>query len=357
MASYNHAPFIRIAVESVLNQTFADWELVITDDGSSDGTIEALDGIRDDRIRIERFPENRSACVALNHCIRRARGRYIAVLNSDDAWLPEKLALQLDAFAQHPEAAAIFTTADIIDERGRHLGDSNCLKAVFDQPNRPRRDWLKRLILSGNCLCHPSVLMRAEVYESLGLYDQRMAQLPDLDMWVRVLLEQELWVVQEPLTLFRVLDHERNASGNRLDVRMRCATENMLLHWKAFQSHPEEMAAVLGVHAVGQDEIVGSLLNTPHEQPLPRGFRAAELLWLYESMQDTADWRACKKFIAITSVADPLGVAATEQRDAKASCDSIRDVAVRRKFTFRNFLSFMRHASDVRPPTAEPRRM
>jgi glycosyltransferase involved in cell wall biosynthesis len=60
MASYNHAPFIRTAVESVLRQTFADWELVITDDGSTDGTLAALDGITDNRLRIEGFPENRS---------------------------------------------------------------------------------------------------------------------------------------------------------------------------------------------------------------------------------------------------------------------------------------------------------
>jgi glycosyltransferase involved in cell wall biosynthesis len=70
MASYNHAPFIRVAVESVLNQTFSDWELVITDDGSSDGPIDALDGIRDKRTRIERLPENRSASSTL--AIRRS---------------------------------------------------------------------------------------------------------------------------------------------------------------------------------------------------------------------------------------------------------------------------------------------
>jgi hypothetical protein len=342
MASYNHAPFIRVAVESVLNQTFSDWELVITDDGSSDGTIDALDGIRDERIRIERFPENRSACVALNHCIRRAQGQYIAVLNSDDAWLPEKLTCQLKVASQRPEAAAVFTTVDIIDERGHPLGSGHPHKALFEQSNRTRRDWLKRLLLAGNCLCHPSALVRAEVYESLGLYDERMAQLPDLDMWVRVLLTHDIWVVQEPLTLFRVLDRERNASGNRLDVRMRCATENMFLLWKAFQSHPAEMAAILGVHAASRDEIVRGLLTARHTQPLPSGFRVAELLWLYESMQGTTDWEACKKFIAITSVADPLGVAAAEQGASTASRSSVSAPATRRKFSMKQYLSFLR---------------
>jgi hypothetical protein len=344
MASYNHAPFIRVAVESVLHQTFSNWELVITDDGSSDGTIDALDGIQDERIRIERFTENRSACVALNHCIRRAQGQYIAVLNSDDAWLPEKLECQLDAASHKPESAAIFTHADIIDERGHPLGSVHPHKVLFEQSNRTRFDWLKRLLLVGNCLCHPSVLVRAEIYESLGLYDERMAQIPDLDMWVRILLTHDIWVVQEPLTLFRVLDRERNASGNRLDVRMRCATENMFLLWKAFQSHPAEMAAVLGVHAGSRDEVIRGLLSDRHTQTLPSGFRAAELLWLYDAMKDTKDWQACKQFIAITSVADPLGVAAAEQGASTAGRSSVGARARRRRFSLKlkQCLSFLR---------------
>jgi glycosyltransferase involved in cell wall biosynthesis len=70
MAPYNHVPFIRVAVENALNQTFTDWELVLTADGLSDGTIDARDGIRDGRARIERFPENRSASSA--RAIRRS---------------------------------------------------------------------------------------------------------------------------------------------------------------------------------------------------------------------------------------------------------------------------------------------
>jgi len=342
MASYNHAPFIRVAVESVLNQTFSDWELVVTDDGSSDGTIDALDGIRDERIRIERFPENRSACVALNHCIRRAQGQYIAILNSDDAWLPTKLARQLDVALQRPEASAIFTTVDMIDEQGHPLGNGHPHKALFEQSNRPRRDWLKRLLVAGNCLCHPSVLVRAEIYKTLGLYDERMAQLPDLDMWVRILLAHDIWVVPEPLTLFRVLDRERNASGNRLDVRMRCATENMFLLWKAFQAHPAEMAAILGVHAASREEIVRGLLDARHTQPLPSGFRVAELLWLYEAMQGTTDWQACKKLIEITSIADPLGVAAAEQGASTASRTSVNSPAARQSFSLKQCLSYLR---------------
>jgi hypothetical protein len=116
----------------------------------------------------------------------------------------------------------------------------------------------------------------------------------------------------------------------------------MFLLWKAFQSHPAEMAAILGVHAASREEIVRGLLAARHTQPLPSGFRVAELLWLYEAMQGTNDWQACKKFIAITSIADPLGVAAAEQEAATASRTSVSATATRRRFSLKQCLSFLR---------------
>ena len=102
------------------------------------------------------------------------------------------------------------------------------------------------------------------------------------------------------------------------------------------------MAAVLGVHAASRDEIVRGLLAAPHTQPLPSGFRVAEVLWLYEAMQGTTDWQACKKFIAITSIADPLGVAAAEQGASTASRSSVSTPAEHRRFSLKQCLSFLR---------------
>lgn len=326
MASYNHAPFIRAAVESVLAQTVTDWELVITDDGSRDGTIAALDGIGDDRVKVEAFPENRSACVALNHCVRRARGRFIAVLNSDDAWMPEKLARQLAVMEAEPATAAVFTTAAIIDERGAGLPADHPLAQTFNQPDRDRADWLRRLLLQGNCLCHPSVLVRADVYREVGLYDECMAQLPDLDMWIRICLRHDIRVIQEPLTLFRLLDRERNASGNRPEVRVRCALENMLIAVKAFRDRPAELAAVLRTgpaRAAGTESSPGGaladLLDGAGVAPLPVGMEAGQLLWMYEQLAGTGDWRACKQFIARTGERDAFGVRQREKLEAQTA--------------------------------------
>lgn len=314
MASYNHAPFIRAAVESVLNQTVNDWELVITDDGSSDGTIEALDGICDERIRIERFPENRSACVALNHCIRRARGQYIAVLNSDDAWRPEKLARQLTVMEEQSQTAAVFTLVEVMNERGSPLEQQHFYETVFNKSNRDRHAWLRRLVLGGNCLCHPSVLVRTEVYRDLGLYDECMAQLPDLDMWIRICLRHDIWIIQEPLTLFRVFNSQQNASGNRQDVRIRCHTEMMLIFRKLLATDPQQIAAILEKPA-GWESAAAATIPTSALAILSYGddilrlepaMRAAAILWMYDQIQGGEDWAACKRFIVKTAQCDPF---------------------------------------------------
>jgi len=318
MASYNHAPFIRTAVESVLRQTFTDWELVVTDDGSTDGTLAALDGITDDRLRIEGFPENRSACVAINHCIRRARGRFIAVLNSDDAWAPEKLAKQIAVMNEQPQTAAVFTLVNLIDERGAPFAPEQAhgYLRMFDQPNRDRADWLRRLFFGGNCLCHPSVLVRAEVYRDVGLYDECMAQLPDLDMWIRTCMRHDIHVLQERLTFFRLLDHARNASGNRPETRVRVATENMLIALKSFRDYPTEMAAVLhsalpesAQPAAGPaHRSLDALLTDFDMATLPFGMGAGLLIWMYEQLAGSDNWQSHKQFIAKTGDCDVLGV-------------------------------------------------
>ena len=94
IASYRHAAYVRDCLASVLEQSFQDFEIVITDDGSGDGTVEAIRSVADPRIRLEVLPANRGACVALNRGLRRARGQYIAILNSDDLFVAGRLQRQ-----------------------------------------------------------------------------------------------------------------------------------------------------------------------------------------------------------------------------------------------------------------------
>src|SRR5436190_19138080 len=123
--SYNHEKFVKECIESVLNQTFQDFEIIITDDSSTDRTVEIIKSFKDPRIKLFVHSQNRGACVATNNCIRHSKGRYIAMLSSDDAWYPEKLTIQVRYMEDHPNIAAVFGKVDWIDENGNFITDED----------------------------------------------------------------------------------------------------------------------------------------------------------------------------------------------------------------------------------------
>jgi glycosyltransferase involved in cell wall biosynthesis len=214
MAAYNHAPFIGEAIKSVLEQSFHNFELIITDDGSTDGTPDVIRGFSDPRIDLEVFPVNQGACEATNRCIERARGEYIAVINSDDFFLPGKLERQVAILDAEPELGAVFGLPQYIDEAGEPIDDENnpFHRALASLP-ADRFAWLRHFFLQGNMLCHPTVMIRRRIYDELGNYNVSLRQLPDFDMWVRVCAHYPIHVVQEPFTAFRVLNGLKNTSA------------------------------------------------------------------------------------------------------------------------------------------------
>ena len=270
IASYNHAPFIAPCLESVLAQTFQDFEVIVTDDGSTDGTAGLIaDFIAqrgDARFAVHTSGENRGACIALNHGIRRARGEYVAILNSDDLFLPDKLQRQVTFLDAHPEIAALFGRPLFIDERGVPFEDaSHKDHAVFHVANRGRHAWLRHFFDRGNALCHPTVLIRRSCYESAGLYDARLAQVPDFDLWIRLCMRHEIHVLREPLIRFRILDQQRNASAGRpaavirdawerrhvLDRFLALGAEDFVAAFPEYEGRSEPMAVLLAERALG----------------------------------------------------------------------------------------------------------
>lgn len=217
IASYQHARFVRQTIESVLGQTFQDFEIVVTDDGSRDGTPEVIRTFTDPRIKLEVFRENRGACIAMNAAIARATGAYVAVLNSDDYWLPGKLARQVEVLDSRPGLAAVFALPMIVDERGAPL-PGHPLNQVFEARTESRQWWLSHFFYKSNSLCHPTLVIRRECYAALGGYDARLAQVPDFDMWIRLASKYEFDVLAERTTAFRILDNEANASAPSPDV-------------------------------------------------------------------------------------------------------------------------------------------
>jgi glycosyltransferase involved in cell wall biosynthesis/uncharacterized coiled-coil protein SlyX len=221
LTSYNHAKFLHESIDSVLNQTYSDFRLLIWDDASTDESWAIINSYSDPRIQAFRnktnqggkFPEMSPEMVS---------GEYIAIHHSDDVWEPQKLEKQVPFLDSHPEIGAVFTNAMIIGEQGEPFEDkAHFYYSIFNQPNRSRHEWLNYFFNNGNALCHPSVLIRKICYENCGLYRYGLAQLPDFDMWVRLCLKYEIHVLPEKLVRFRIQANEVNASGNRPEARIR----------------------------------------------------------------------------------------------------------------------------------------
>jgi sugar O-acyltransferase (sialic acid O-acetyltransferase NeuD family) len=226
MAAYNHEKYVSQTIRSILDQTFTDFELIIIDDGSTDGTPREIAAFEDRCIKAEFSRCNSGIIVTKNRCLDLAQGKYVAIVNSDDAYLPEKLEKQVAYLESHPECGAVLTDAAIIDENGNPFQDeTHFYYSIFTQPNRSRYEWLRYFFYVGNCLCMPSALIRRECYEKIGRPDPRLMQLPDLDLWIRMCMAYDIHIIPEKLTLFRVRDNEANASGQTPDKIRRGAWE------------------------------------------------------------------------------------------------------------------------------------
>lgn len=224
--SYNHEKYIEETLGSILNQTFQDFEIIITDDGSSDETVNKIKKFNDPRIKLFTFEKNKGACRAVNNCIINSKGKYIAYVSSDDVWELNKLEKQLEYIKENPEIGAVFTKAQIIDEDSNpYEAKNHVYSSIFDQENRSREEWLNHFFFKGNCICHPSILINKDIYDEVGLYNEKMANIPDFEMWVRICLKYDIHIMDEKLIKFRIRAGEANASGDKPETHIRARFE------------------------------------------------------------------------------------------------------------------------------------
>lgn len=242
LTSYNHAKYLRESIESVLNQTYKDFELIIWDDASTDDSWNIISEYTDERIRVFRNETNQFWTYFRKAISEVAQGKYVAMHHSDDIWETDKLEKQVAFLDGHPEIGAVFSNAFIIGENSAPFEDaSHFSHGIFDQPNRTRHEWLNRFFYHGNALCHPSVLIRKMCYEDCGMYRYGFAQANDLDMWVRLCLKYDIHVLSEKLVRFRVRANEMNVSGDRPEAHIRGEFElfQILDHYRSIKTAEE----------------------------------------------------------------------------------------------------------------------
>ncbi len=190
--TYNRAAFVLEAVESVYRQTFQDFELIVVDDGSTDGTSKVLKNYQNHLIY--RYQANQGVSSARNLGLQMARGKWVAFLDSDDLWLPKKLETQIRFFSQNPEAV-ICQTEEIWIRNGRRVN-----------PQKKHRKFSGDIFAPSLLLCivSPSaVMIQRDLFNQEDGFDETLPACEDYDLWLRISSRFPVYLIDLPLVVKR----------------------------------------------------------------------------------------------------------------------------------------------------------
>jgi glycosyltransferase involved in cell wall biosynthesis len=205
MPVYNAEKFIKTAIESILNQTFQDFELIMIDDHSTDYTIELIRQVNSEKLIIIQTPQNSGAAISRNLGIKSAKGEYIAFMDADDWSHPQRLEKQITFLDNNPPMGMVGTWADIVDEQGNVLDSF-----VWEIP----QNQLRSRLLFHNCFVTSSVMVRREY--ALLLFDNAYPPAEDYELWRRIAKQTEVAIIREKLVKY--LSHGQGISKRKEEL-------------------------------------------------------------------------------------------------------------------------------------------
>ncbi len=236
--TYNRCEYVQEAIDSILAQTFRDYEIIVVDDGSTDGTREALPDRYGERIRYM-WQTNQGESSARNQALTLATGQYIAFLDSDDLWLPDKLTKQVALLEQRPDIGAAFCQAWIINEHGQRLTASPLGVGLADEQLS-----LENLCLDNHVVGPSTSLIRRSVLDRIGGFDVQIRYGEDWDLWLRIAAEHRLVTIPEPLASLR--RHQGSQSYYPApEKNLRRLNDHLAVLNKAFATWPDRLPADL----------------------------------------------------------------------------------------------------------------
>lgn len=228
MPIHNCRPYVGLAVQSILSQSFTDYELIVIDDASTDGSADEVRAINDPRVRVIRNETNLRVAGSLNNGLAIATGRYIARMDGDDLCAPGRLGAQIAYLESHPQVGVCGCWA-------KYFGVG--IPHVFRAPTEPHE--VAAFMLFQNPLCHPSVMIRRSCLDDTGLaYDPTFTFSEDYDLWTR--LEPHTQLANLPQVLVHIRQHPSSVSRQFADTMS--AQTNVILRrmFKRLQLDPDE---------------------------------------------------------------------------------------------------------------------
>jgi glycosyltransferase involved in cell wall biosynthesis len=262
--AYNAERTILETIASVQQQIFSDFEVIVINDGSTDGTLERLNTVKDPRLKVFSY-ENGGVSVARNRGMTHATGEFIAFLDADDLWTPDKLELQLSALQQNPEAGVAYSWTRFIDERGESFHDG---KQLLFEGNVYAELLIDNFLASGS-----NPLVRREAVESVGEFDPALAPCEDWDYYLRLAVRWPFVLVPKPQILYRQSSFSASSKVERLET----AALNVIE--KAFQAASLELQPLKNQSLAGLYQYSAELYLRHSANNLNEVNQAGQRLW------------------------------------------------------------------------------
>jgi glycosyltransferase involved in cell wall biosynthesis len=198
MSVHNDARYLPQSVESILAQTLGDFEFLITDDGSTDGSGDYLRALRDPRIRLLSNTTNLGLTRSLNRGLNAAAGHFVARMDADDVAVPDRLARQVEFLSARPEVGIVGSSRTLIDERGSFVANAPAVEGDLG---------IRWKCLLGNPFAHPTMMLRLDLLDRHWLrYDESFRTAQDYELWTRLLTVTRGANLAEPLLKYRLRD-------------------------------------------------------------------------------------------------------------------------------------------------------
>lgn len=227
--TYNRAHLIGQAIKSILNQTYQNFEIIVVDDGSTDNTEEVVKNLRDERIKYIKHEKNKGASAARNTGIKVAGGKYIAFQDSDDEWFPKKLEKQIKAFENAPQNIGVIYT-------GLFRIENNKKEYIPYSWVKKKEGNISKEILKGNFVATPTLLVRKECIEKVGMFDECLQRLQDWELVIRISKYYYFKFINEPLLISRY--NSDSITANK-DARIQALKHILLKHQEDFIENKE----------------------------------------------------------------------------------------------------------------------